>query len=71
MLVRNLKGRPPVSDLFGKKGKAWLAGLELPVDERHTVQGCLRQLAARIHPTSRRLPQMRSVRGRPPTLPDA
>jgi transposase len=44
VLVRNLKGRPPVSDLFGKKGKAWLAGLELPVDERHTVQGCLRQL---------------------------
>lgn len=44
VLVRNLKGRPPVSDLFGKKGRAWLAGLELPVDERHTVQGCLRQL---------------------------
>jgi transposase len=27
VLVRNLKGRPPVSDLFGKKGRAWLAGL--------------------------------------------
>jgi transposase len=33
VLVRNLKGRPPVSDLFGEKGRAWLAGLELPVDE--------------------------------------
>ena len=44
VLVRNLKGRPPVSDLFGKKGRAWLAGLELPVDEDQTVRGCLRQL---------------------------
>jgi transposase len=44
VLVRNLKGRPPVSDVFGKKGRAWLAGLVLPVDERQTVQGCLRQL---------------------------
>jgi transposase len=44
VLVRNLKGRPPVSDLFGKKGRVWLAGLVLPVDERQTVLGCLRQL---------------------------
>ncbi len=44
VLLRNLKGRPPVSDVFGKKGRAWLAGLVLPVDERQTVQGCLRQL---------------------------
>jgi transposase len=44
VLVRNLKGRPPVTDLFGKKGRAWLAGLVLPVDERQTVQGALRQL---------------------------
>jgi transposase len=44
VLVRNLKGRPPVSDLFGKKGRAWLAGLLLPADESQTVQGCLRQL---------------------------
>jgi transposase len=44
VLVRNLKGRPPVSDLFGKKGRAWLAGLVLPVDEHQTVQGALRQL---------------------------
>lgn len=44
VLLRNLKGRPPVSDLFGKKGRAWLDRLELPVDETQTVQGCLRQL---------------------------
>jgi len=44
VLVRNLKGRPPMSDPFGKRGRAWLAGLELPVDEDQTVQGCLRQL---------------------------
>jgi transposase len=44
VLVRNLKGHPPMSDPFGKRGRAWLAGLELPVDEDQTVQGCLRQL---------------------------
>jgi transposase len=44
VLARNLKGRPPVSDLFGKAGRRWLAALELPVDERETVEGCLRQV---------------------------
>ena len=29
-LMRNLKGRPPVSDAFGQAGRVWLAGLELP-----------------------------------------
>lgn len=43
-LVRNLK-RPPVSDLFGVRGLAWLADQELPVDERETVDACLRQIA--------------------------
>jgi transposase len=42
--ARNLCGRPPVSDCFGKRGRAWLAGLELPVDERLTLDGCLRQV---------------------------
>jgi transposase len=41
VLVRRLKGRPPSSDLFGTKGRRWLAGLELPVEERETVDGCL------------------------------
>ena len=44
VLMRNLKGRPPVSDAFGKRGRAWLAELELPADERQTVDGCLRQI---------------------------
>jgi transposase len=44
VLVRNLKGRPPMSDLFGKRGRTWLAELELPNDERDTVDACLRQI---------------------------
>jgi transposase len=44
VLVRNLKGRAPASDLFGAQGRAWLAGLELPADEHDTVQACLRQI---------------------------
>jgi transposase len=43
-LHRNLPGRPPVSDPFGKKGRAWIAAQELPIDVRLTVDGCLRQL---------------------------
>src|SRR3954452_4677421 len=42
--ARNLCGRPPVTDCFGKSGRAWLAGLQLPVDERLTLDGCLRQI---------------------------
>jgi transposase len=44
VLVRNLKGKPPFSDLFGKQGRGWLAELELPADERDTIDACLRQL---------------------------
>ncbi len=44
VLVRNLAGRPPASDLFGKRGRAWLQTLELPGDERQTVDACLRQV---------------------------
>jgi transposase len=43
-LHRNLKGRPPVADLFGRRGRAWLAEQELPIDERLSVDGSLRQL---------------------------
>jgi len=42
--ARNLCGRPPVTDCFGKKGRVWLAELKLPVDERLTLDGCLRQI---------------------------
>ena len=44
MLVRRLVGRPPVSDLFGVKGRRWLAGLELPLEEAETVAACLRHV---------------------------
>jgi transposase len=44
VLVRRLVGRPPVSDLFGVKGRAWLGGLELPVEEAETVAACLRHV---------------------------
>jgi transposase len=44
VLARNLCPRAPVSDTFGKGGRCWLAGLELPFDERLTLDGCLRQV---------------------------
>ena len=44
VLLRNLKGRAPASDLFGRKGRTWLAAQELPADERLTVDAGLRQL---------------------------
>jgi len=44
VIARNLEGRPPVSDLFGRWGRHWLAELELPADERLTVVACLRQI---------------------------
>jgi len=44
VLMRRLKGRPPVSDLFGVKGLKWLRGLQLPVEEDETVKACLRHI---------------------------
>jgi transposase len=44
VLMRNLKERPPYTDAFGKAGRAWLEQVELPIDERQTLEGCLRQL---------------------------
>jgi transposase len=43
-LARCLLGRSPVSDLFGKAGRAWLARQDLPAAEVETVMGCLRQI---------------------------
>ena len=43
-LMRRLIPKPPISDLFGVKGRRWLAEAELPAEERETVDGCLRQL---------------------------
>src|SRR2546422_6529334 len=44
VLQRNLKGRPPVTDVFGKRGREWLAAIELPADESETVECCLREV---------------------------
>jgi transposase len=44
VLARNLCERPPLTDAFGKGGRRWLAELELPIDERLTLDGCLRQI---------------------------
>ena len=43
-LSRCLLGRSPVSDLFGKKGRAWLSEQKLDDEEAETVSGCLRQI---------------------------
>jgi transposase len=44
VLHRCLIAKPPVSDLFGIEGRRWLAGLELPADERLSLEGGLRQI---------------------------
>ncbi len=44
VVMRCLLGRPPVSDLFGRKGRVWLAEQTLPEEEAETVAGCLRQI---------------------------
>jgi transposase len=44
VLMRRLVGRPPVSDLFGVKGRQWLRQLELPVEEAETVDGCMHHI---------------------------
>jgi transposase len=44
VLHRNLKQRPPMSDVFGVAGRRWLAGQPLPADERDTVDAALRQI---------------------------
>ena len=44
VLMRRLKGKPPVSDLFGAKGRRWLSELELPVEEAETLESALRHV---------------------------
>ena len=43
-LMRRLIAKPKVADLFGAEGRRWLSDLELPEEERETVDGCLRQI---------------------------
>ena len=44
VLMRQLIGRPPFSDLFGTKGRRWLGELELAEEERESVDAALRQI---------------------------
>jgi len=44
ILHRNLIPRCPAADLFGHKGRSWLAEQALPADERQAVAALLRQL---------------------------
>jgi transposase len=44
VLMRCLIGRPPFTDLFGKRGRQWLAELELQVEERESVDSALRRI---------------------------
>ena len=43
-LQRNLHVEPKGTDLFGKRGRAWIASLDLPADEHQAIAGDLRQL---------------------------
>jgi transposase len=45
VLQRRLKGKPPCSDLFGVKGREWLAAMELPLEERESVDAGIRHIA--------------------------
>jgi transposase len=44
VLMRRLKDRPPASDLFGVKGRRWLADQQLPLTEQETVDSAMRQV---------------------------
>jgi transposase len=44
ILHGNLVPRCPAADLFGHKGRAWLAEQDLPADERQAAEALLRQL---------------------------
>ena len=44
VLQRRLQGKPPCSDLFGVKGRRWLASLQLPPEERESVAAAIRHI---------------------------
>jgi transposase len=46
VLQRQLKRRPPMSDVFGVKGRVWLLDQRrwMPLDEQQTIDACLRQI---------------------------
>ncbi|MGN6167416.1 MAG: IS110 family transposase, partial [Solirubrobacteraceae bacterium] len=44
VLQRQLRGKPPCSDLFGARGRRWLSGLELPLEERESINAGIRHI---------------------------
>ena len=44
VLQRRLQGKAPCSDLFGVTGRAWLVSLELPLEERESVDAGIRHV---------------------------
>ena len=44
VLQRRLQGKPPCSDLFGVRGRSWLGSLELPLEERESVNAGIRHI---------------------------
>src|SRR5215218_2743401 len=44
VLQRRLQGKPSCSALFGVKGRRWLTDLELPVEERESVDAGIRHI---------------------------
>jgi transposase len=44
VLARGLRGKPPCSDLFGVNGRQWLATMELPLEERESVDAAMRHV---------------------------
>ena len=44
VLQRRLQSKPPCSDLFGVKGRTWLASLEVPLEERESVDAGIRHV---------------------------
>src|SRR5215213_4055966 len=75
VLQRRLQGKPPCLDLFGVKGRRWLAGLELPLEERESLDAGIRHIEfldagdrrgrAADRPTALTWPEIR----RPMTVP--
>jgi transposase len=43
-LQRRLVPKPPCSDLFGVNGREWLVGVELPAEERESVDAAMRHV---------------------------
>jgi transposase len=44
VLQRRLQAKPPCCDLFGVKGRHWLAGLDLALEERESVAAAMRHV---------------------------